>query len=70
MALALARLGGPEAEAALIDLCWNGPLPARRAAVEALREVPGAPARETLEAVSARDPDPAVRRAAALALVG
>jgi HEAT repeat protein len=70
LAGALARLHQADADAALIELVRAGTPAARRAAAEVLRHVHVPGVREVLELAATYDTDPAVRRAATLALEG
>jgi HEAT repeat protein len=68
LAMILARARREETNRALIALLQQGPLEARRAVARALTATEHRDARAALEVASATDPDPDVRRLAALAL--
>jgi HEAT repeat protein len=64
------RLARPDAEAALLQALAAGPVPARRAAAEAMRLLRSPEVVAALATASVGDPDASVRRVAALALEG
>lgn len=67
-ALALAQIGGPDAEAAITRAIADPAAPVRVQVADALRRLAGARAVTPLQRLLTTDEDPAVRRAAARAL--
>ena len=69
-ARALGQIGDPAAVPGLVELLRHGPLPARLAAVEALRRLGGAEAETALRWAARADPARSVREAAGDSIVG